>query len=239
MALKPVGSKGLLTLNGVDLVKFVPEMEAIQVATDNAIGNGDATTLQAAGTDATTKANTAETNAVATAKTYTDQRDEDYRTVDRALWRQEDDGHEAAAKTYSDKLTGASYVVNGSFRDGFTGWANTGAWIVETSTATSWARAMSGSDGALTQSITLPAHLLGKTLRLKVLAMTTSTGTLQTKVTTVSGDTQLQHTLATGAYQEKTLDVLIPAGQGTTPITLAVGRWSGNVYMTAIRLEAL
>lgn len=231
MALKPVGSKGLLTLEGVDLVKFVPDMEAIQVATDNAIGesrtlasDGDATVTTNAANDATTKANQAKTDAIDDATTKY--------------------GGLSARITVTEAELDAvgiapNYVVNGSFRDGFTGWANTGAWLVETSTATSWARTTSGTDAALTQSITIPAHLLGKTLRLYVLAMTTSTGTLQTKVTTVSGDTQLQHTLATGAYQLKTLDVAIPAGQGTTPITLAVGRWSGTVFMTAIRLEAL
>lgn len=45
---------------------------------------------------------TARTNAVADAKVYTDAQDAAYRVEDRALWRAEDDGHEAAARTYTD-----------------------------------------------------------------------------------------------------------------------------------------
>lgn len=130
-------------------------------------------------------------------------------------------------------------IVNGSFRDGFTGWGNVGAWAVEGNGVTSWARAMGGADGSLTQSIVVPVHLRGQTLRLYARGTTTSAGVLFTRVTTVTGNTEQQHALTGGAYQLKTLDVLIPAGQGATPITVSVGRYSGNVYMTAIRLEDL
>ncbi len=134
----------------------------------------------------------------------------------------------------------ADLITNGTFRNGLTGWTNTGAWVVQTNTnaVTSWARTMSGGDGAFAQSIVVPSRLIGSTLRLKVLAMTTSTGTLITTITTTSGATTQNHTLST-SYVEYTLNVAIPAGQGTTPITLNVGRYTGTVYMTSIRLEAL
>ncbi len=131
-------------------------------------------------------------------------------------------------------------ITNGSFRGGLTGWTNTGAWVVQTSTnsVTSWARTMSGADGAFAQSIVVPEWLRGKILRLKAIAKTTSTGTLLTRITTTAGATSLNHTLTT-SYVEYTLDVTIPATQGATPITLDIGRYSGTVYMTAIRLESI
>lgn len=138
------------------------------------------------------------------------------------------------------KISQGDLVTNGSFRNGLTGWTNTGAWVVQTSTnnVTSWARTMSGGDGAFAQSITIPSWMAGKALRLKALAMTTSAGTLLTRITTIAGATSLNHVLTT-SYVEYALDVTIPAGQGATPITLDIGRFSGTVYMTAIRLEAL
>lgn len=129
-------------------------------------------------------------------------------------------------------------VTNGTFRNGLTGWTNTGAWVVQNNGITAWTRTMSGSDGAFAQSITVPASWMGKTLRLKVLAMTTSAGVLLTSVVTTAGTTSLNQTLTT-SYTEFTLDVVIPSAQGTTPITLNVGRYSGTVYMTSIRLAAL
>lgn len=42
MALESLGSRGMLTLNGVDLVKFVSDMRAMQIATENAFVNEDA-----------------------------------------------------------------------------------------------------------------------------------------------------------------------------------------------------
>lgn len=138
-----------------------------------------------------------------------------------------------------ESKTGLSdLVTNGAFRNGLTGWTNTGAWVVQNNGITSWARTMSGADGAFAQSITVPSYLLGKTLRLKVLAMTTSTGTLLTSVVTTAGTTSLNPALTT-SYAEYTLDAVIPSGQGTTPITINVGRYSGTVYMTSIRLAAL
>lgn len=130
-------------------------------------------------------------------------------------------------------------LVNGSFRDGLTGWTNTGSWVTEGNGITSWARATSGADGALAQTITLPNYLAGRRLRLTAIGWTASAGSLFTRVITTAGNTDLTHTLTVGPGQTKTLDVTIPASQGTTPITVQVGRNSGNVYMTGIRLEAL
>lgn len=136
-------------------------------------------------------------------------------------------------------IAGLPLVANGSFREGLAGWTNTGAWAVESNGITSWARATSGADGALAQAIVLPNFLSGRTLRLTAIAWTTSSGSLFTRVTTTAGNTDLTHPLATGAGQTKTLDVTIPAMQGATPISVQVGRATGNVYMTGIRLEAL
>lgn len=133
----------------------------------------------------------------------------------------------------------ANLITNGDFRNGLTGWGATTGWVAENNTITAWARAATGSAGLLTQSIVIPASLLGKTLRLKVLVDTTSTGTYRSLVTTTAGNTDLSHSLTTGPWSEKTLDIPIPATQGTTPITVSVGRSAGNLYMTSVRLEAL
>lgn len=138
-----------------------------------------------------------------------------------------------------EKANGTDLVTNGSFRDGLTGWGNTGGWTVGNGAATTWARTTLGSDGSLTQSIVIPVQFLGKTLRLYARAMTTSAGTLFMRVTTTAGNTDSSQVLATGPYVLKTMDIPIPANQGTTPVVLNVGRYSGTVYMTAIRLEAL
>lgn len=134
---------------------------------------------------------------------------------------------------------GIPLLANGSFREGLAGWTNTGAWATESNGITSWARATSGADGALNQTVTLPAFLASRTLRLTAIAWTTSTGSLFTRVITAAGNTDATHVLATGAGQTKTLDATIPASQGSTPISVQVGRAAGNVYMTGIRLEAL
>lgn len=146
---------------------------------------------------------------------------------------------ELPAKVAALEAGDLDLITNGSFRDGLTGWGNVGGWTVESNGVTSWARTTLGSDASLTQSITIPPHLLGKTVRLYALAMTTSVGTLFTRVTTTTGNTDLAHPLTAGAYQLKYIDVAIPANQGSTPIVVNVGRYSGTVYMTAIRLEAL
>ncbi|MHA7275372.1 polysaccharide deacetylase family protein [Arthrobacter sp. Hz1] len=49
---------------------------------------------------------------VAESKTYTDERDEAYRTVDRALWRSEDDGHQAAAEAAAKAYTDAQVLLD-------------------------------------------------------------------------------------------------------------------------------
>lgn len=252
---KPDGNE--LIRNGDNVISANAQQAEIRIAEDRA-------RLTVVEADIPAKANAAQ----AAAKTYTDERDAAYRVADRALWRTEDAAVQAAAATDAttkanaaqaaaiadsttkygglptrvdslEKSAGIDLVINGSFRDGLAGWGNLGGWTPGSGAATTWARTTSGSDGSLTQSIVIPAHLLGKTLRLFARAMTTSAGTLFTRVTTTAGNADLQHALATGPYVLKTMDVTIPANQGTTPIVLNIGRASGTVYMTAIRLEAL
>jgi hypothetical protein len=158
-------------------------------------------------------------------------------TYNAANWN--NSSQDARTAALESKAGLANLITNGAFRDGFTGWGATTGWVAEANGITSWARAATGAAGLLTQSIVIPANLLGRTLRLKVLIDCTSSGTYRSLVTTVAGNTDLSHTLGTGPWVEKTLDIPIPASQGTTPINVQVGRSAGNVYMTSVRLEAL
>lgn len=163
-----------------------------------------------------------------------------YRTYSSNIWGPWSAGGDLGARVTAIEASNTPVLItNGSFRDGFTGWSTTTGWVTETNGVTSWARAVSGSAGLLTQSVVIPAYLQGKTLRLTMLTDCTSTGTFRARITTAAGVTDQSFVLATGPWTARTVDVPIPANQGATPITVEVGRSAGNVYMTGVRFEVL
>ncbi|WP_104164646.1 polysaccharide deacetylase family protein [Arthrobacter sp. SX1312] len=106
---------------------------------------------------------TAQSGAVGAARTYTDERVEAYRTVDRALWRSEDDGHQAAAeakaKTYTDQEVGKKDLAfRGKIPAGtdVSTWktsAFNGFWLVDTG-------ALAASITGLPPALTTPTGVL-------------------------------------------------------------------------------
>ncbi|WP_171618693.1 hypothetical protein [Arthrobacter sp. 147(2020)] len=131
-------------------------------------------------------------------------------------------------------------ITNGSFRNGFTGWANTLNWTTAVSGNVTYATTTTGTP--LTQTISLNRReaLLGGTRELVYRVRATTGAVVRTNILGTGMDARKEHTLsASPNWVEVRKPVTIPANF-TGELIVAAGRVSGGtVDITNARLQSI